>query len=88
MLVLQVQLVSSFEEDVGRKDNFMRLLVAYPVLVKNRLLLLQVEVRVGQIQLVLLGEGAEVRPAVIQASHPREKPHEILPLLVCWLLNG
>jgi hypothetical protein len=50
--------------------------------------LLQVEVRVGYIQLVLLGKGAEVRPAVTQASHPWNEPHEIFPLLVCWLLNG
>jgi hypothetical protein len=64
------------------------LLLANPVLVKARLLLLQVEVWVGHIQLVLLGKGAEVRPAVTQASHARDEPHEILPLLVCWLLNG
>ena len=64
------------------------LLLTNPVLLKNRLLLLQVEVRVGYIQLVLLGKGAEVRPAVTQASHPWDEPHEILPLLVCWLLNG
>jgi hypothetical protein len=58
------------------------------MLVKDRLLLLQVEVRVGHVELVLLGKGAEVRPTVTQACHARNKPYVIFPLLVCWLLNG
>ena len=58
------------------------------MLVKGRLLLLKVEVRVGHIELGLLGKGAEVRPTVTQACHPRYEPYVIFPLLVCWLLNG
>ncbi len=59
------------------------------MLVKDRLLLLKVEVRVGHVELVLLGKGAEVRPpTVTQACRPRYEAYVIFPLLMGWLLNG
>ena len=58
------------------------------MLVKDRLLLLKVEVRVGHIELVLLGEGAEICATVTQARRPRKEPYVIFPLLMGWLLNG